>query len=145
MFKERFISTTSPTVENCVWGIAQDLVDEFVTESLADIGGGPEQADWDATFKDSVGARTNTGTCGDEDHATKQGDNPEDTVSGNTADPELGRWILNDVRSPVTGTRNDEGELVSLGLGDGCEGVPFLEGSMSNPDGRTSAGAGCRT
>lgn len=44
----------------------------------------------------------------------------------NTPDPELGRWVLDDIRSPITSARNDEGELVPLGLGDSGEGVPFL-------------------
>ena len=130
------------TVENRVGSIMQDLVDELVTESLSDVGGGPEQADWDATLEDCVGTWANAGTGGDEDHATEHGSNPEDTIGGKTTNPELGRRVLNDVGGPVTSTRNDEGELVSLGLGDGGESVPFLERRVSDPDGRASVGAG---
>ena len=140
-----FRSSTLPTVENRVGGITQNLIYEFITKSLANVGGGPEQADWNATLEYSVCTWTNTGTSGNENHTAEQGDTSEDTVGGNTTNPELGRWVLNDVRSPVTSTRNNEGKFVPLGLGDGGEGVPFLEGRMGNPDGRASAGAGYRT
>ena len=60
----------------------------------------------------------------------------------NATNPELGRWVLNDVGSPITSARNDERELVPFGLGDGGKGVPFLEGRVSNPDSGSSAGAG---
>lgn len=58
-----------------------------------------------------------------------------------TTNPEFGRWVLNDVRSPITSARDYEGELVPLGFGDGGEGVPFLEGSVSDANGRAGARA----
>ena len=118
------------------------MIDEFITESLAGVLGRPEQADWDATLEERIYTWSNTGTSGYKNHAAEQGDNPDKTVGGNTTDPELGRWVLDDVRGPVASARNDEGELVSLGLRDGSEGMPFLERRMSNPDGSASAGAG---
>lgn len=63
--EQLFESVTIPTVENCVGGITQNLIDEFVAESLADVRGSPEQADWDTTLKNSVGTWTNTGTSSD--------------------------------------------------------------------------------
>jgi len=130
------------TVENCVGSITEDLIDELVTESLSDVGGGPEQADWDTTLKDSVRTWTDTRTCGHENHATEHGGNPEDTIGGKTTNPELGRRVLNDIGGPITSARNDKGELVPLGLGNGGESVPFPEGRVGDPDGRASVGAG---
>jgi len=130
------------TVENCVRSITEDLINELVTEGLSDVGGGPEQADWDTTLEDSVRTWTDTGTGGDEDHAAEHGGNPEDTVGRKTTNPELGRWVLNDVRGPITSARNDEGKLVPLGLWDGGESVPLPEGRMGDPDGCAGVGAG---
>ena len=130
------------TVEDCVGSVTQNLVDELVTESLPDVGGGPEQADWNTTLEDSVGTWTDTGTGSDEDHTTEHGSNPKDTVCRKTTNPELGRWVLDNIGGPVTSARNDEGEFVSLGLGDSGESVPFLEGRVGDPDSRASVGAG---
>ena len=130
------------TVENCVGSITEDLIDELITESLSDVGGGPEQADRDTTLEDGVRTGTDTGTGGYEDHAAEHGGNPEDTVGRKTANPELGRWVLNNISSPVTSSGNDEGELVPLGLGDGGKSVPFSEGRVGDPNGRTGIGAG---
>ena len=143
MLKEACRYIIFHTVENRVGSIAEDLIDELVTESLSDIGGGPEQADWDTTLEDSVCTWTNTGTGGDEDHAAEHGGDPEDTIGRKTTDPELGRWVLNDISGPVTSARNDERELVPLGLGDGSKCVPFPEGRVGDPDGRAGVGAGC--
>ena len=78
------------TVNNCVGSTAQNLIDELVAEGLTDVGGGPEQAEWDTTLKDSVGAWTDTGTGGDEDRAAEHGSNPEHTIGRHTMNPELG-------------------------------------------------------
>ena len=130
------------TVENCVGSITEDLINELVTESLPDVGGGPEQANWDTTLEDGVRTRADTGTSGHEDHAAEHGGNPEDTVGRKATNPELGRWVLNDISSPVTSAGNDEGELVLFGLGDGGESVPFPERRMGNPNGRACIRAG---
>ena len=92
-------------------------------------------------MQDSVSTWTDAGTGGDQHHTAEHGSNPEDTIGGKATDPELGRWVLNDVSGPVTGARDDEGELGPLGLGDGGESVPFLEGGVGNPDGRTGVRA----
>jgi hypothetical protein len=113
----------------------KDLVDKLVTESLPDVGRSPEKADRDTTLKDGIGTGANPGTCGDEDHPAEQGDDPQNTVGGETPDPQLGWGIVNDAGGPVTSTRDDEGELVPRWFGDGGEGVPFLEGGVGDTDG----------
>ena len=82
-----------------------------------------------------MSAGPNTGTSGDEHHPAEHGNNPQDPMGGNTTDPQLGRRVVNDVRSPVTGTRDDERELIPGGLGDSGEGVPFLERREGDADG----------
>lgn len=119
----------------------EDLVDEFVTESFPDVGRSPEQADGDTAFEDGVSARTDTGTGGDENHPAEHGDDPQNTIGGETTDPQLGRGVIDDTSGPVTSTRDNERELVPGWLGDGGEGVPFLEGRVGDTDG----GAGVRT
>ena len=64
------------TVDNCVRSIAHNLIDELVTKSLADVGGSPEQADWDATLEESVGTWTDTGTGSYDHHAAEHRSNP---------------------------------------------------------------------
>ena len=121
----------------------KDLIDEFVTESLPDVGRSPEQADGDTALEDGVSAGADTGTCGDEDHPAEHGDDPQNTVGGETTDPQLGRRVFNDVGGPVTSTRDDERELVPGWLGDGGEGMPFLERRVGDTDGSASIRAGC--
>jgi len=96
------------TVENRVGSVTQNLIHELVTESLSDVGGDPEQPDRNTTLEDSVGTWTDAGTGGDEDHAPEHWSNPEDTACGNTTDPELGGWVLDDIRGPVTSAGNDD-------------------------------------
>lgn len=132
-----------PTVEDCVGSKAQDLIDELITESFPDVGPTPEQADGDTALEDGVSTGTNSRTGGNEDHPAEQGDSPQNTVGGDTADPQLGRWVLNNIGSPVTSARDDEGELVPLWLGYGGKSVPFLERRVSNPDGGTGVRASC--
>jgi len=81
------------TVENCIGSIAQNLINELVTESPSDVGGSPEQVDWDTTLEYSVGTWYNTRTGGNEDRAAEHGSNPKDTVCGKTTDPEFGRGL----------------------------------------------------
>lgn len=105
----------------------KDLVDKLVTESLPDVGRGPKQANGNTTLEDGVGTGTDTGTGSDEDHPAEHGGNPQNTIGGDATYPQLGRGVINDVGCPITGTGNHERELVLGRLGDGGEGVPFLE------------------
>ena len=81
------LSVLAGIVEDSIRGIVKDLVDEVVTESLPDVGRSPEQADGNTTLEDGVSAGTNTGTGGDEDHPAEHGDNPQNTIGGETTDP----------------------------------------------------------
>jgi len=120
----------------------KNLVYEFITEGLPDVGRGPEQANGDTALEDGVGAGTDTGTGGNEDHPAEHGHNPQNTVGRETTDPQLGWGVVNDVGGPVTSTGDDERELVPGWLGDTGEGVPFLERRVGNTDGSAGVRAG---
>ena len=132
----------SLTVDDRIGRISENLVNELVAESLSDIGRGPEHADWDTTLEDDIGAWTNAGASGDQDHAAEHGNQPEDTTGGNTTDPKLVGRVLDHFGGPVASTRNDEGELVLPRLGDSCESMPFLEGRVGDSDSHTGVRAG---
>lgn len=129
-------------IEDSIGSVLEDLVDELITEGLPDIWRGPKQADGDTTLEDGVSTRANTGTGGDEDHPAEHGGDPQNTICGETTDPQLSRGIVNDVGGPVTSSRDDEGELVLGWLGDGGEGVPFLERGVGDTDGSAGVRAG---
>ena len=130
------------TIENCVRSIAQNLIDELVTESFTDVRGGPEQPDRDATLKDIVGTWTDARAGGDENHTAEHGGDPEDTIGRETTNPKLGKWALNDISRPVTSAGNDEGELVLLGFRDGSKSVPLREREISGWPCRCRGGLG---
>lgn len=136
-------SVLASVVEDGIGGILEDLVDELVTESLPDVGGSPEEANRDATLEDGVGAGANAGTCGNKDHPAEHGDNPQDAVGWDTTDPQLGRWIIDNVCSPVTSPRDDERELVPSWLGDGGKGMPFPKRGVGDTDRSTGVRASC--
>ena len=129
-------------VEDSIGSIVKNLIDELVTKSLPDVWRGPEQADGDTALEDCVSAGANTGTGGDEDHPAEHGHNPQNTVGGETTDPQLGGGVVDDVRGPVTSARDDERKLVPSWLGDTGEGVPFLERGVGNTDSSASVRAG---
>ena len=81
------LSMLSSVVKHSIRSVMKDLINKFVTEGLSDIGRCPEQADRYTTLKDGVCTRANTGTGSDEHHPAEHGDDPQNTVDGNTADP----------------------------------------------------------
>ena len=136
------LAVLAGVVEDGIGGVVKNLVDELVTKSLPHVGRSPEQADGDTALEDGVSAGTNTGTGGDEDHPAEHGHNPQNTIGGETTDPQLGGGVVNDVGRPVTSTGDDERELVPGWLGDTGEGVPFLERRVGDTDGSTGVRAG---
>ena len=108
-------------VEDGVWSVTKDLVDELVTESLSDVWGSPEHAEGDATLEDDVSAGANAGAGGDEDHSAEHGDDPQNIARGDITDPQFGwRRVVEYVRSPVTNTGDYKSSLV------GGKAVPLL-------------------
>jgi hypothetical protein len=128
-------------VEYSIWGVMEDLVDKLVTESFPNVGRGPEQADGDSALEDGVSTRANTRTSGDKDHPPEHGNNPQNTINWDATNPQLGWRVVDNVRSPVTSTRDDERELVPGWLGDGCEGMPLLERRVSDADASSGSGS----
>ena len=80
------LAVLASVVEDSIWGVIKDPVNELVAESLPDIGRGPEQPDWDTAFEGGVGTGANTGTSGDKDHPVEYRSDPQDTVSRKTTD-----------------------------------------------------------
>lgn len=129
------------TVDNGLGVGLKNGVNELVTESLSDIRGSPEDAHGDTLLEDGGSARTNTGTGGDDDHATEHWDELEDTVSWDTLDPNPGRWISDVLGGPVTSARDDERVSFLSGHGDRGKSVPFLQGSVGDAHEGTSGGS----
>ena len=99
-------------VEDGVWGVTKDLVDELIAEGLSDVWGSPEHAEGDATLEDDVSAGTDAGAGGDEDHSVGHGDDPQNTTRRDTTDPQFGWQVVDYVRSQVTSMGDYEREFV---------------------------------
>ena len=130
------------TVDNRIRRIPQNLINVLVTESLSNIGRAPDQANWNTALIDNMRTWSDTRTGGDEDYAAEHGSDLEDTTGGNATDPELGGWVIDDARGPVTSARNDGAKFVHPGLGDGGKAVPFPEWRMCESDCRSGGWTG---
>jgi len=105
-------------VENCIGGIMKNLVNELVTESLPDVGRGPEQTNGDTTLENCISAGADTRAGGDEKHPAEHGHNPQNTTGRETTDPQLGGGLsmMLAVQSLARETMRENSCLVGSGI-----------------------------
>lgn len=123
---------TSRTIDDSPRRRSKDLVDQLVTERLADIGGRPQEPNRHALLEDARRARPDAASSRHEHHTAEEWRDPKHTIAWNATNPELFRRLLNHLTRPIPGARYDERIACFPWLRDGGEAMPFHEGAIRN-------------